>query len=140
MIAEELFIYLRSVFPGLVKDSLIRLYENVVKRAAELEANIRLSYTKYIFSKLSSTLVPPFEALTRKRASKFLLIDVQSRKTLKSDTPMTPNSHGYVGVPLLMMEPALHRVGKDGKLTELRRTKYLFEPYAPLPRQSRKAA
>ena len=125
--AGELFQELRFVFPGLASEGLPRLLKEVIRPAAELEASICVSHTEYSFSPTDDVLIPQYGPMTQKEAARYTLIDVGSGRTIR--TSMTSNSDGFVGHPLLCLEPGLSRAGRDGNLIEVRKSKYLFNPY-----------
>lgn len=135
MFTDRLFRDLGTIFPG-IKDeqkSKSRLHQDVSRYAAQLEANIHQSSTKYRFR---PTYQPDD---TSKRVTTSVLtsstwIDVETRKTLKPYSLVTPDRDGYIGRPLMLIEPGLERYDVGGKRWHLRPSKFLIKLDTPLSR------
>jgi len=64
----------------------------------------------------------------------FRLVEMQTGKTLKSDSKVVPNSHGFVGKAILPLEPSLHRKNRGHESTTLCQACYLVKLDKPLLR------
>ena len=121
------------MLPELSDQSMFRFHEQISQPAADLEASIRLSSTKYRFTNFP-TLEPPEFARIKYGSVGPILHDIKRRKNVKCDGHLGSNSHGHIGRPLLRLEPALLRQD-NGRGTLLRNTKLLFEFYTELPKR-----
>lgn len=137
---ENLFHTLQKIFPGLLDEpqSKIRLYEEVSRYAAQLEASIHHSSTEYRFRPMPDELGWPYNQVTDTVLTGNTCIDVETRKTLKPNSAVIPDSNGFIGRPLLLIEPGLVRYDTaEKKTTTLRPPKYLIKLHTTLARRTR---
>lgn len=134
---DRLFSTLKNKFPGLIDEpkSKSRLHHDVSRYAAQLEASIHQSSTNYHFQR---TRKPEcyHGPIKNTDLTGRTFIDVETRKTLKPDSPMIPDRDGYIGRPLILIEPGLDRCDVGGKKTRLRQPNYLIKLHTPLSRRT----
>lgn len=136
---DDLFDALQKIFPGLLDEpkSKLRLYQDVSKYAVKLEASIHQSSTEYWFE----PFLKPGYVYNPVRDTDLTWatwIDVETRKTLKPDSSVIPDSNGFIGTPLILIEPCLVRYDRsEKKTTTLRPSKWLIKLHKPLPRRTR---
>lgn len=136
----DLFHILRKIFPGLrgEPESKQRLHHDISQYAAQLESNIHLSSTEYRFESMPDVIGCSFSPVKAKSLADITWVDVETRKTLKPDSPVISDCDGFIGKPLLMIEPRLGRQDQRGrKETPLRKGKYLIKLDTPLARRNR---
>lgn len=137
---EDLFHTLKKIFPGLCDEpqSKFRLYQDVSRCTVQLEASIHQSSTEYRFWPEFEKLGCLHEPIMKVDMAYVTCIDVETRKTLKPDSPVVPDSDGFIGRTLLLLEPGLERYDKsEKKTTTLRQSKYLIKLFTPLARRTR---
>lgn len=133
----DLFHSLQDIFPWLggEPESKKQLHRDISKHAAQLESSIHLSSTKYRFEYMADVLEYPYNPVTAKLLADIAWVDVETRKTLKPDSPVIPDCQGLIGTPLLLIEPFLIRQDhEERKNLMLRKSKILIKLYAPLAR------
>lgn len=136
---EDLFHNLQKIFPGLGDDpqSKLRLCHDVLGYTVQLEASIHQSSTEYRFWPVYEQLGCLYAPFTIADMTGITCIDVETRKTLKPDSPVIPDSDGFIGRRLLLVEPGLERYDKSKKKTiTLRQPQYLVQLHTPLAKRT----
>ncbi|MCJ1470577.1 hypothetical protein MMC07_009223 [Pseudocyphellaria aurata] len=137
---ENLFHDLQRIFPGLrdVPESKLRLSQDVSRHAAQLEASIHQSSTTYRFWSRYRKLGDSYPPVRDSDMTGITWIDVDTRKTLTSNSLVIPDSNGFIGTPQLLIERGLDRydAGTE-RSTTLRQATYLIQLHRPLGRRTR---
>lgn len=138
-VANEIFRVLEQIFPIIrgQGDSLMRLYEKVVIPAIKLALDMQVSCTRYRFSpEMLEEMVSKFNRVRISTLKQNGMIDVKTRKTLRLDSPVVADEQGYIGRPLLLIEPGLLRRNNGSDMnTYLRQPTYLLELDNPLEKR-----
>ena len=132
-----LFHSLGNIFPGIIDEqkSKSRLHQDVSRYAAQLEASIHQSSTKYRFQP-THQLEDVYKRVTTSVLTRSTCIDVETRKILKPNSLVTPDRDGYIGRPLMVVEPSLERYDAGGKSWRLRPFKCIIKLDTPLSRRA----
>ena len=125
---------LRVVFPDLSDKDMVCLHQQVSIPAAHLEANIHLSSATYLFHSFETGDPIPYDEMKHGEVG-YTLQDIRTRKIVKFDKKLRFDSRGYIGRPILTLEPAL-ACRKGSKEIDLRVPKLLFEFYAKMPKHA----
>ncbi|MCJ1427055.1 hypothetical protein MMC29_004958 [Sticta canariensis] len=134
---DRLFHFLEMIFPGIIDEqkSKSRLHQDVSRYAAQLEASIHQSSTKYRFQPMHGP-GHIYERVTTSMLTSSTWIDVETRKTLKPDSLVTSDRDGYIGRTLMLIEPGLERYDAGGRRWCIRPSKYLIKLDTPLSRRA----
>ena len=136
-INDQLFDELSQVFPNLFhQQSKISFLQKVTVPAANLAIAIRGSTTKYAFDlprDLSMQLRPALE----EDVKKFRLVESKTFKHLKPSSIVVANKGGQIGDSIIVFEPALSRVDRDGNQNILVPEMILVELFHPLGKRKR---
>ena len=135
---KNLFDAICGVFPGLNEESMTRLHDHVSICAALLEAKVHLSSVDYIFQYdgiLDSQQIKHMPIRVEGLAEG-LFVDVKTRRTVKAGPHLKTDNDGFVGQPLLTLEPSMHRQGVQGELKMLRPRKLLTAFYSDASRHN----
>lgn len=129
---------LGAIFPRIIGEqkSKSRLHQDVSRYAAQLEASIHQSSTKYQFQPMYNP-GEVYDPVTTSVLTSSTWIDVETRKTLKLDSLVTPDRDEYIGRPLMLIEPGLARYDAGGKSRCLRSPKYLIKLDTPMSGRAR---
>lgn len=112
---------------------MMRLHQDVSMYAAQLESSIHLSSTDYRFESMHHMPKCLYEPVTVKFLNDIISVDVETRMTLKPDSPVVADCDGLIGIPLLLVEPFLKRQDKlERKEIMLRKTTFLVKLFSPL--------
>ena len=136
-INEQIHHTISKYFPVLAvqSESLARLYDQVIRPAADLANKIHTSSCDYQLEMLEPTAVyqapVPAEAL-----DSYQFIDINSRKSLTPKSVVRSDRYGKIGQVLTPVEPALFRVNLGKERTILRQTTLLINLYYPLGKGS----
>lgn len=138
-VANEIFRALEQIFP-IVRgqgDSLMRLFQNVVTPAIKLAMDMQVSCARYRFCpEMLEGLELEFDRVRIGVLKLTGMIDVKTRKTLRLDSPVVADEHGYIGRPLFVVEPQLLRRNKGPeKKINLRQSTYLLQLDHPLEKR-----
>ncbi|MCJ1471605.1 hypothetical protein MMC13_000245 [Lambiella insularis] len=108
----------------------LNLQDQVVKPAFRLAIECQISPTSYRFG--WTPLCDPhlsFGLVGQDILRECKVIDVFSGKRLRADKAVIPNESGMIGQPIMMLEPCLYKVNRDGNTRKmLRQEAWLFEP------------
>jgi len=114
--------------------SLVRFYEKVILPSVKLATAIQTSSNRYIFSpRPSDRLELGWRKVGMEALEDVKMIDVKTRRTLKMNSPIVADRDGYIGKPLLQVEPELVRLTRTKETNILlRRSTFLIELCNPL--------
>ncbi|KAL8653947.1 MAG: hypothetical protein Q9226_003637 [Calogaya cf. arnoldii] len=111
-LVHTLYDGMASYFPVIkeTKESLQGFRDKVIGPAVKLANTIQTSATRYKFSPQIGE-ISPFSAhhLTHDQLSTATVIDVDSGKTLKADSPIQQDERGELGKHIMLLAPALYR-------------------------------
>ena len=118
------------------KESLQGFYDKVISPAIELANKIQTSATRYGFSPHMRT-IQPFSGnkLTHHQLSASKVIDVETGKTLKVDSPVQQDERGELGRNILLLAPALYRHNPGQASIQLVKETVLVKLDKPLGRR-----
>ena len=126
-----------NVFPGLRGESSSTLLNEIVIPAAELEAKIHLSSTRYSFSREQSSMLGDIKIEDMRNTA---WVDVKTRKAVDPTSDMViTDRRGALGESLLQAEPGLSRINNDQKEVVLRPSKYVIQLYGPAQKRTKKS-
>lgn len=134
-VTNEIFEAISAYIPVIEGDrtSLQTFYEKIMIPAVDLSVRIQTSSTIYTFEPvMTSTNVYEGCYISRKSFREKKFIDAETGKTLKPDSPVTEDRHGYVGEQLLHLTPSLMRCVPSKNPTRLTQSVILLELYHPL--------
>ena len=134
---DRLFRFLEIVFPEIIDEqkSKSRLHQDVSRYAAQLEASIHQSSTKYRFQPIHGP-VHVYEPVTTSILTSSTWIDVETRKKLKPDSLVTSDRYEYIGRNRMLIEPGLERYDASGRRWCIRPSKYLIKLDTALSRRA----
>jgi len=135
-ITTKIFNDIEAYFPIIrgQEKSLRSFYERVILPAVQLAIDVRVSTTPYEwYPNMSGPKPRSWKKIASNALNFNSMIEVETRKALKVDSPVVSDKNGYIGVPVLLVEPGLVRrsVGKERPKT-LRPPTYLLELFFPL--------
>ena len=136
-INDRLFDELGEVFPFLFhQQKKTTFFQKVTLPAANLAVAIRGSTTTYSF-------VPPegpnekLKAAQKQDLKEYRLVDIKTAKHLKPSSMVVADGDGGIGDAIMIFEPALFRIDRDGKETVLLPQMILVELSHPLGKRKR---
>ena len=118
------------------KSSIEKLYSNVMRPAAELALKMQISATCYRVCVYREPF-QHYHAVTVKELKELRMIDVATRKTIRSESAVRADIDGAYGRFLIPLEAGLLRIDKDDKEIHLRQRVYLMELLFPLEQRRR---
>ena len=120
---QDIFRILGSVFP-IVKDKydcLNRFYKQVFLPASDLARKIQTSRTLYHFILPDEPfLIPNLGYFDIDMLDGHMLVDVETRKTLKHKSAKVAGRTGVIGKVIMPVEPRIMREDGERRTTELR--------------------
>ena len=117
------------------RDSLARLSECIILPTVKLADSIQLSSVQYRFEQIDGrNPILNMQDVSVRALKEWKVIDVVSRKTLKSSSPVVADQGGRIGSPIILLEPALWRVSEQELC--LRTSTVILRLKQPLVRQS----
>ncbi|KAL8847995.1 MAG: hypothetical protein Q9221_006957 [Calogaya cf. arnoldii] len=137
-ITTQVFDEVAKFFPIVKKEqeSLIKLWDSVVRPAVTLAKKIQTSPTCYEFlPKVASRSQFRYSEVHQAELANFKLIDIVSRKTLKMNSPVRPDEKGDIGIQIMMLAPALYRRDPGQAALLLVTETDLIELHTPLGRR-----
>ncbi|CAO1597179.1 hypothetical protein XANCAGTX0491_000998 [Xanthoria calcicola] len=137
-IMHTLFDGVAAYFPIINKrkESLQGIYDEVIDPAIELASTIKTSSSRYVFSPKIET-ISPFSGhrLTHNQLSTSRVIDIETGKTLKADSPVQQDEMGEIGRNILLLAPALYRHNPGQASIQLVKETVLVKLDKPLGRR-----
>lgn len=137
-IMHTLFDGVAAYFPVInkTKESLQGIYDGVINPAIELASTIKTSPSRYEFSPKIET-ISPFSGhrLTHNQLSTSRVIDIETGKTLKADSPIEQDMRGETGRNILLLAPALYRCNPGQAPIQLVKETVLVKLHKPLGRR-----
>lgn len=132
---------LDATFPFMFRggDHLERLYCQVIAPAARLASKIHQSPTRYVFSMVADPFCK-YKPLMTKDLEANVMIEADTRKTLKPDSSVTADQNGLLGRFIVALEPGLYRLNNGMKDTPLRNPVYLVKLDRPLRKRTQPCA
>ncbi|KAI4195682.1 MAG: hypothetical protein LQ346_003375 [Caloplaca aetnensis] len=129
-VAEYLPIIINS------QQSLNSLRNRVVAPAAKLADTIRTSSTTYEF-KYTTKMLLSITAynVTQQNLSGYRLVDIDTRKTLKPDSPVEASGNGQIGSGIMVLAPALYRCDPGREALQIVKATFLIQLFKPLGRR-----
>ncbi len=137
-ITHNIYNTVATYFPVIKKDkeSLQGFYDRVIKPAVRLANKLQTSATRYQFSPRMGTNSPFSKLnLTHHQLSASKVIDVETGKTLKADSPIEQDMRGEIGRNILLLAPALYRCNPGQAPIQLVKETVLVKLHKPLGRR-----
>ncbi len=135
---HSIFEQVAKYFPIIIsnKQSLDSLHDRVVAPAAKLADIIRTSSTTYEFKSATETfLFLTAYNFTQQNLSDYRLVDIDTRKTLKADSPVEASGNGQIGSGIMVLTPALYRCDPGRETLQLVKATSLIQLFKPLGRR-----
>lgn len=138
---ERLFHYIGRFFPiiRLQAQSKQRLIDEVVLPAAQLASKIQVAASKYEFY-LAPNPFRKYDPVTVDDHKFMKMIDVKTRKTVKTPSADVPDGERRIGHIVTSLEPSLWRINMNEEMTCLRPEVTLVELDKLLPKPSKAPA
>lgn len=135
----QLFQELRAIFPAISEQqtSVDKLHYQVMVPASELASKVQLSLSHYDF-RMHDEPFQNYVILNPRSLEHHKLIDVKTRKTLKPDSAVVPDSNGHIGRTMIPLEPGLWRVDGGGTQITLKSKAYLVNLFHPVGKRNNK--
>ncbi|KAI4226960.1 MAG: hypothetical protein L6R36_002774 [Xanthoria steineri] len=137
-IMDTLFDGVAAYFPIInkTKEGLRGFYDEIIDPAIELASTINTSPNRYVFSPKIET-ISPFSGhrLTHNQLSTSRVIDIETGKTLKADSPIEQDMKGEIGRNILLLAPALYRHNPGQAPIQLVKETVLVKLHKPLGRR-----
>ncbi|KAG6994105.1 hypothetical protein G7Y79_00047g083310 [Physcia stellaris] len=137
ILTNRIYDALCKVFPIISgrQSSLETLYHKIITPAVELAITMQTSATSYRFEpRLSRNSLFKRVAVPKTHLGHYRMIDAATGKTLKLDSPITPNKDGDIGDEIMVVTPGLLRRDAE-KMVPLMPENVLVELYEPLGRR-----
>ena len=117
------------------RESMMKLYRQVILPAAELAVKIQVSVSIYEFQP-SLARHPLMQFRVDMQHLLFnQFIDITTNKTLKPNSGVIADKDGWIGEAWMYLEPGLVRLDPGKKDTELRKPIYLVGLYEPVDKR-----
>ncbi len=129
---------LRETFPVIFEEieSFEILFSDVVIPVSQLAMKIKISTSRYAFfmgrKDRSSFNLPAKRGIF----SHYTLIDIDTRKTVRSDTSVTSDDEASFGHLPISLELGFGRINQDSSMTVLRKAKALVKLCRPLGKRN----
>lgn len=137
-VALDMMDRLMVIFPIVNRgcmDSLESMHKNVIALAVELATILQTSTTAYQFEPhMAESSRFKRHSIPKSHLGRYRMIDVETGKSLKPDSPVTPDVSGNIGNQIMTIAPRLCRCNTD-KVVPLVQEVVLVELYAPLGRR-----
>lgn len=135
-LSKQIFKSLGRFLPSIQdrKDSLERLHDQVVLPTVKLAVTMKTSSSCYKFYPAEGMdLSTRWDLARTEFIHGYKFVDLDTRKTLKSNSFFTLDENGNLGKPLFLFEPGLARLGDGMKQdVQLYRPSFLLKLYTPL--------
>ncbi|KAL8904508.1 MAG: hypothetical protein Q9207_003230 [Kuettlingeria erythrocarpa] len=135
---HSIFERVAEYFPIILnsKQSLASLHNRVVAPAAKLADTIRTSSTTYEFKFTTKLLLSiTGNNFTEQNLAAYRLVDIDTRKTLKPDSPVEASGNGQIGSGIMILAPALYRCDPGRETLQLVKATCLIQLFKPLGRR-----
>jgi hypothetical protein len=137
-LAGDLFEYIESFFP-IVKGNHTSgrlFYEKIIKPAINLAMAMQMSPTPYTLKpRMTGSYISQRCFIARDGLANMKVIDAETGKTLKGDSPVVEDEYGRIGEQLALLTPSLWRCVPGEKPVRLTQKVLLVGLYYPLGRR-----